>query len=147
MPWLIAAGSLTILVNPRPPVDPDAPPRRESRAVLVGTFVIGIYGGYFGAAAGVLLLALLLVATSESLARSNAVKNVVLGGANAVAAVIFVIFGSIDWAAAVPLAVGLFVGGHTGPVVVRHTPTKVLRRGIAVAGLGLAVYLGVTAYT
>ena len=147
VPWLIAVGSLTILVNPRPPVDPDAPPRQESRAVLAGTFIIGVYGGYFGAAAGVLLLALLLVATSESLAHSNAVKNVVLGGANAVAAVIFAIFGSVDWLAAIPLAVGLFVGGHTGPLIVRHTPARLLRRVIAVAGLGLAGYLAFTAYT
>ncbi|WP_375499725.1 sulfite exporter TauE/SafE family protein [uncultured Jatrophihabitans sp.] len=147
VPWLIAVGSLTILINPRPPVDPDAPPRRESRAVIAGTFVIGIYGGYFGAAAGVLLLALLLVATSESLAHSNAVKNVVLGGANAVAAAIFAVYGSVDWLAAIPLAVGLFIGGHTGPIVVRRTPARLLRRVIAVAGLGLAGYLGFTAYT
>ena len=48
---------------------------------------------------------------------------------------------------AVPLAVGLFVGGHTGPMVVRRAPARLLRRVIAVAGLGLAGYLGFTAYS
>ena len=147
VPWLIAIGSLTILVNPRPPVDPGAPPRPESKALLAGTFLIGVYGGYFGAAAGVLLLALLLAGTSESLAHSNAVKNVVLGGANAVAAVIFAVFGSVDWAAAIPLAIGLFIGGHLGPAVVRRSPARPLRIAIALAGLGLAGYLGLAAYT
>ncbi|WP_375479877.1 sulfite exporter TauE/SafE family protein [uncultured Jatrophihabitans sp.] len=147
VPWLIGVGSLTILVNARAPLDPDAPPRRDSHLVLFGVFVIGVYGGYFGAAAGVLLLALLLAATAEPLPRSNAIKNLVLGLANSVAAVVFVFFGHVDWAAAAPLAVGLLVGGRAGPVIVRHAPARLLRVLIAVAGVGLAGYLGVAAYT
>lgn len=146
VPWLIGFGSLTILVTSRPPIDPDAPPRADSRLVLLGVFLIGVYGGYFGAAAGVLLLALLLAASSETLARCNALKNFVLGLANLVAAVVFVLFGSVDWVAAVPLAIGLFVGGRTGPVIVRHAPARLLRILIAIAGIGLAIYLGVDAY-
>jgi uncharacterized protein len=146
VPWLIGFGSLTILITSRPPIDPDAPPRADSRLVLLGVFLIGVYGGYFGAAAGVLLLALLLAASSETLARCNALKNFVLGLANLVAAVVFVLFGSVDWVAAVPLAIGLFVGGRTGPVIVRHAPARLLRILIAIAGIGLAIYLGVDAY-
>jgi len=146
VPWLIGFGSLTILITSRPPIDPDAPPRADSRLVLLGVFLIGVYGGYFGAAAGVLLLALLLAASSETLARCNALKNFVLGLANLVAAVVFVLFGSGDWVAAVPLAIGLFVGGRTGPVIVRHAPARLLRILIAIAGIGLAIYLGVDAY-
>jgi len=146
VPWLIGFGSLTILITSRPPIDPDAPPRADSRLVLLGVFLIGVYGGYFGAAAGVLLLALLLAASSETLARCNAQKNFVLGLANLVAAVVFVLFGSVDWVAAVPLAIGLFVGGRTGPVIVRHAPARLLRILIAIAGIGLAIYLGVDAY-
>jgi uncharacterized membrane protein YfcA len=52
----------------------------------------------------------------------------------------------VDWVAAVPLAVGLFVGGRTGPVIVRHAPARLLRILIAIAGIGLAIYLGVDAY-
>jgi uncharacterized protein len=146
VPWLIGFGSLTILIT-RPPLDPDAPAHVDSRWLLVGTFVIGVYGGYFGAAAGVLLLALLLVATPEALARCNAMKNLVVGLANFVAAVVFVFFGPVSWLHVIPLAVGLFIGGRTGPVIVRHSPARLLRVVIALAGLGLAGYLGVTAYS
>lgn len=146
VPWLIALGSVAILIRPRVAQEVPLHERPDSLPVLIGTFVIGIYGGYFGAAAGVLLLALLLALTTEPLARANAVKNVVLGLANMVAAVVFVVFGSVSWAAAVPLAVGFFVGGRLGPLVVRNAPAALLRVLIALAGVGLAVYLGVDAY-
>jgi uncharacterized membrane protein YfcA len=146
VPWLIGFGSLTILLKSRPPTDPDAVAHVDSRLVLLGVFLIGIYGGYFGAAAGVLLIALLLATSSETLARCNALKNAVLGLANLVAAAVFVIFGSVSWVDAVPLAIGLLIGGRTGPIIVRHVPTRPLRIVIGVAGIGLAIYLGVKAY-
>ena len=120
---------------------------RDPRWLALGTFAIAIYGGYFGAAAGVLMLAMFLLGTGETLPRGNAMKNLVLGVANAVAAVGFVVFASIAWSAALPLAIGLFVGGLLGPRVVRRAPQTALRRVIAVAGLGLAVRLGIQAFT
>ena len=69
-----------------------------------------------------------------------------MGGANGIAAILFIVIGTIDWTAALPLALGLFVGGRVGPIVVRHSPARVLRVLIAFAGLGLAVYLGLDAY-
>jgi len=146
VPWLIGAGSLTILIPRRPPLHLGALRRDDSWPVLTAVFGIGIYGGYFGAAAGVLMLALLLALTPDSLARCNALKNVVLGLANLVAAAVFVIFGSVSWTAAIPLAAGLFIGGRAGPVIVRHAPAQALRVLIAVAGVGLAVRLGLDAY-
>jgi uncharacterized membrane protein YfcA len=146
VPWLVALGSLTILIVKHPTGLIEATPKPDSRLVLLGVFVIGIYSGYFGAAAGVLMLALLLFATSQSLARSNALKNVVMGMSNLVAAVIFIIFGSVNWTAAVPLGIGCLVGGRIGPVVVRHSPARLLRILIALAGIGLAIYIGVDAY-
>lgn len=146
VPWLIGFGSLTILLPGRPAVHVDGPARADSWLVRLEVFLIGVYGGYFGAAAGVLLLALFLATTSESLARSNALKNVVLGLANLVAATVFALFGSVSWLDAVPLAAGLFVGGLAGPVVVRHCPARALRILIALASIGLASYLGIKAY-
>lgn len=146
VPILIALGSVTILLDRRPPVGSAEHPHVDSRFLPVGVFVIGGYGGYFGAAAGVLMLALLLAALPESLPRCNGLKNVVMGGANGIAAILFIVIGTIDWTAALPLALGLFVGGRVGPVVVRHSPARVLRLLIALAGLGLAVYLGLDAY-
>jgi uncharacterized protein len=151
VPWLIAGASAAMLVQ-RPPRELAAEaaerphPRGDPWWLLLVTFVVGIYGGYFGAAAGVLLLATYLLATGEGLPRSNALKNVVLGVANAVAAIAYIVLSPIAWSAGIPLAVGLFCGGLIGPRVVRRVPQTLLRRVIAVAGIGLAVKLGLDAY-
>lgn len=154
VPVLIAAASAAMFVQ-RPPRDLAAAAARAEAAgrthtdpwwLPVVTFTIGIYGGYFGAAAGVLMLATYLIATGEGLPRSNALKNVVLGLANAVAAVGYIVLSSIAWSAGIPLALGVFVGGLLGPRVVRRAPQTLLRRIIAVAGLGLAIRLGIQAY-
>jgi uncharacterized membrane protein YfcA len=147
-PWLIGVASLTILLRPRVRAAPraDGEHRGAGAGLIGGVFLIGVYGGYFGAAAGVMLLALLLVGTSDTLARSNALKNVVLGMANAIAAVGFSLLGPVHWAAVAPLAVGLFAGARLGPIVVRRSNAGILRALIGVAGLALAVKLGVDAY-
>ena len=145
VPALIALASLALLLRPRPP-DPDGAPATHSLATLAGAGAIAVYGGYFGAAAGVMMLALLLRVTREPLAAANAVKNLVMGLVNLTAAVVFVVTGHVDWVAAAPTALGLFLGGLLGPVVVRHVRPGPLRIAIAVLGLGLAVYLGLDAY-
>jgi hypothetical protein len=147
VPWFIAIASLGILARRRIESAVDHVHRaHDGHAVTAGVCLIGVYGGYFGAAAGVLLLALLLWATGESLPRSNAVKNVVLGAANAVAALAFVCFADVRWSAVLPLGVGLLVGGRTGPAVVRRVPAGPLRAVIGVAGLVLAATLAVDVY-
>ena len=147
-PWLIGAASLTILVRPRVRAAERRAGAHDSAGpgLIAGVFLIGIYGGYFGAAAGVMLLALFLFATNETLARGNALKNVVLGIANATASLGFVVFGPVHWDALAPLALGLFAGARLGPVVVRHSNAGVLRALIGLAGLALAVKLGADAY-
>jgi uncharacterized membrane protein YfcA len=147
-PWLIGVASLTILVRPRVrAAERGADARGGAGAGLLGVvFLIGIYAGYFGAAAGVMLLALFLVCTDETLARGNALKNVVLAIANVTAALAFIAFGDVHWDALAPLALGLLAGARLGPVVVRHSDAGVLRALIGVAGLALAVKLGADAY-
>jgi uncharacterized membrane protein YfcA len=146
-PWLIGVASLTILMRPRIRPEPAEGERHDAGAGLIGgVFLIAIYGGYFGAAAGVMALAVMLAGTGDTLARSNALKNVVLGIANATAALGFIVFGSVDWAAAAPLAVGLLAGGRLGPIVVRHANANILRTLIGLAGLALAVKLAADAY-
>lgn len=149
VPWLIAGAALLMLVQrpARELADEEVPAeRRDPWWLPVVTFGVAIYGGYFGAAAGVLLLAVLLLTTDEGLPRSNALRNVVLTVANAVAAIAYVVLTPVAWSSAVPLALGLFLGGRLGPWVVRHAPQTVLRRLIALAGLGLALRLGMDAY-
>jgi uncharacterized protein len=146
VPWLVALGAVSMLARRRLVDVAVAPARHDRRGVLAGTAVIGVYGGYFGAGAGVMMLGLFLHATGEPLPRANALKNTVLGLTNAVAAVTFAVFGPVRWAAVVPLGLGLFLGGRLGPVAVRRLPADGLRVAIAVAGMGLAVKLGLDAY-
>jgi uncharacterized membrane protein YfcA len=147
VPFLVGGAAVVLLFQPRIRAaaerrgGPEAGP-----AVLAGLFLVGVYGGYFGAAAGVLMLALVLIGLPVSLARGNALKAVLLGVANGVAAVGFVLLGVVEWWAVPPLAAGVLVGGWCGPAVVRRMPAAPLRVGIALAGLGLAVGLAVSAY-
>jgi uncharacterized membrane protein YfcA len=151
VPFLVAAGSVVLLLQPwiksaASRWGGTGEASRTSPAVLAGILGVSVYGGYFGAAAGVLMLALLLIGLPVSLLQGNALKNVLLGLANAMAAVGFAIFGPVDWAAVLPLAAGLLLGAWTGPAVARRVPTALLRTGIALAGMGLAVVLGIQAY-
>ncbi len=158
VPGLIAAASLVLLAQPRLRAAAERRAAREhetggergaaaerraggGRPLGAGLFAVSVYGGYFGAAAGVVMLAFLLVGLSVSVPRGNALKNVLLGMANATAAVGFAVTGPVAWAAVPPLAVGLLVGSRLGPALVRRLPETGLRIGIAVAGLGLAAAL------
>ncbi|RRQ25019.1 sulfite exporter TauE/SafE family protein [Rhodococcus sp. Eu-32] len=107
----------------------------------VGLFFVAIYGGYFGAGAGVIFLALALVCTSNSMWRASILKSFFLGVANLVAAVIFAFSGEVNWLAALALSIGAFVGGYSGPPVVKVIPPTVLRIGVGLCGLGLAAWL------
>jgi uncharacterized membrane protein YfcA len=146
VPILIAMASVAVVL-PRRPHGADDDLAGDPAWLVPAIFSIGIYGGYFGAGAGVMLLSLLLFVTGDSMPRSNAVKNVVLGLANGVAAIAFVLFGPVHWAAVLPLGAGLYVGGRLGPVIVRRAPTTPLRIVIAAAGLALAIKLGTDAYS
>jgi len=147
VPWLIGLASLAILLQPRATaIRASGHAPVDSKKILAGVFLIGIYGGYFGAAAGVILLALLLASTGDTLARSNALKNAVLGLANGIAALGFILFGPVQWWAVVPLSLGFLAGGRLGPIVVRRSPPGVLRGVIAVAGIAVALRLGWDTY-
>ncbi len=146
VPILLAVASAAIVI-PRGPGHRSGARRRSvviaEMAAIVG---IAVYGGYFGAAAGVMFLALLLNAGADSLAHANAAKNVLLGLANTVAAVLFVFLAPVNWPAMIALGAGGLVGSRLGPIVVRHAPATPLRILIGVAGVILAIKLGVEAY-
>ncbi|MHC9293026.1 sulfite exporter TauE/SafE family protein [Mycobacterium sp. LTG2003] len=150
VPFLLAFASVAILLPRRAHREARVANHRDHmiRVSLEATaiFLITIYGGYFGAAAGVLLLALLLRAGGATLAHANAGKNVILGVANSVAAAAFVVFAPVYWPAVIPLGIGCLIGSRLGPIVVRHAPATPLRVVIGVAGVALAVKLALDAY-
>ncbi len=105
--------------------------------MLFGVLGAGIYGGYFGAAQGVLLMGLFGTWLRDDLQRLNAVKNVLATVVNGVAAVVFVVVADIDWMVAGVIAIGSTLGGLLGARVGRKLSPNVLR--------GLIVSVGVTA--
>lgn len=146
VPVLIAAASIVLIVQPRLRSLAPSPDTERSRWRLGALLCVAVYIGYFGAAGGVAVLAVLAATISESLIRINAIKNVVAGAANLVAAAIFAAFAPVDWAFVPLLAAGFGVGAYTGLRLVRHLPVTALRVFVAVAGLALAIKLGLTAY-
>jgi uncharacterized membrane protein YfcA len=113
-------------------------------APLAIAYAAGIYGGYFGAAQGVILLATLAVFVPDDLQRSNALKNVLAGTVNTVAAVVFVLFGDVAWEAVALVALGAVAGGALGARYGRRIPAPVLRGMVIALGIGVAVRFFVT---
>ncbi|WP_343031853.1 sulfite exporter TauE/SafE family protein [Secundilactobacillus folii] len=115
-------------------------------ASYLGIILVGAYTGYFGAAGGVIFLALLSIILNEDFAVINAMKNVIAFVGNLVATIIFIFRSKINWHFAILMGIGLFIGGYIGPIIVRHVNIKLLRALIAIAAVGLAIDLFVTAY-
>jgi uncharacterized membrane protein YfcA len=139
VPWLIAFASIVLLLSPW--LRRMAGERRPGVAAHLGVFGVSVYSGYFGAAAGVIMLAILTAISHQPFARVNAAKNMVSGAANGVAALIFALVGPVHWVAALALAAGSLAGGWIGPSVVRRLPAGPLRVAIAIGGLALAAKL------
>ena len=110
-------------------------------ATWLGVFVGGIYGGYFGAAQGILLLSVLGLTLRDELHRINALKNVLTGLVNLVSGVVFVLVADVAWDAAGCVAVGATIGGVLGGRYGRRLPPSVLRAVIVAVGIAAIVLL------
>ena len=118
--------------------------REHTVPLVVTLYLTGIYGGYFGAGQGVIMMALLGVFLPDDLQRLNGLKNVLAVLINSVAAVLFIVFAQVAWAPAILLAIGAVAGGQVGATVGRRLPAKVLRIVIMVVGtvVGVRLLLG-----
>lgn len=121
----------------------DSGHHREQAGPLasLGVFAAGIYGGYFGAAQGIMLLAILSLALDDDLQRINALKVVLAGLVNLVAGVIFVFAAHVAWGPAALIALGSVIGGVLGAKGGRRLPAPVLRAIIVVVGVFAIVRL------
>lgn len=146
VPFLIAAAAVLMLGQPRLSAWRRTRARGSGGSVFaVALFAVAVYDGYFGAASGIMTLALLMVTVETQLLRANALKNVLLGVADVVVALAFIAFGPVRWSAALFLGLGFLVGGALGPSVARRIPADTLRIGIGCLGLGLAAWLLIAA--
>jgi uncharacterized protein len=142
VPFLLAFAALALLLQPWLAARLARHPAGRSRLILAGGLIAtSAYDGYWGAGAGVMTLALLMITGEPDLARSNALKNMLLGVADVTCCAVFVVFWPVDWATAAPMAAGFLAGSVIGPSVTRHLPGPVLRIAAALAGLGVAVHL------
>jgi uncharacterized membrane protein YfcA len=148
VPALIALGLLLVVTGPA--ISRRVTARAEARGgmpehghwwVWPAILLTGVYGGYFGAAQGVLLMAVLGIGIADDLQRHNATKNVLAMIVNGVAALVFIAVADIDWAVAGLIAVGSVVGGQLGAGVGRRLPPLALRAVIVVVGVTAIVAL------
>ncbi len=148
VPWLLAGG--TILFTFAKPlvkfVVQTAPERRVLGPLLVMEFFCAIYGGYFTAGIGILLLAAMALAGEHDMQSANAQRNFLVCFITGTAIVIFVAMGKVDWFVAPILMVGSITGGYIGARIGKHIPGEWLRRLITVAGATFAVVAFIKVY-
>jgi len=148
VPWLILFTCL--LVGAQPTLKKwvrrraDGPQERREHMSPLTTFfsaLTGVYGGYFGAGSGVMMMAVLGFGTDLEFRIVNALKTLAVLAANVVASVIFLFIAELEWTAVVLLAVGSVVGGYVGARIGNYLPETGLRVAIVITGIVAAIYL------
>lgn len=137
VPWLILLGTASVAVQPlvrniR---------KREGRRLWPWTGLISIYGGYFGAGQGVMLMAALLWVYDPNAQRSNAAKNLVGAIANTTAALVFISYAEINWLAFAVMAPAAIAGGYFGGTWARRLPGTWLRGMVVLVGLAVGLVM------
>lgn len=119
--------------------------KKQANVVIIsswiGVFFVGMYCGYFGAAGGIVMLAILGVISSAPFIVYNAEKNLLLGAANIVAIIIYSLKIEIKWLYVSPLAIGFLIGGYIGPIIVRLIPEKLMKLIVGTGSLVLTSIL------
>lgn len=138
VPVLIALALVLIILQPRLQRRIARRETEHRRHIITrdgAIFVTGIYGGYFGAAQGILLMSILGAVIDETIQKLNSIKIMLAVSANSAAAVVFIFRGGVAWSAAAAIAVGATIGGQVGAHIGRRLPTPVYRGFIVCVGL------------
>ncbi|MGE5829969.1 MAG: sulfite exporter TauE/SafE family protein [Micromonosporaceae bacterium] len=145
VPFLVLAAAATLAWSDRLRRAVGHPremsPRRRTVSLHATVGLGAVYGGYFGAALGVMSLAALGLVLDEGLARLNALKNAISAVVGAVTVVAFALFGPVDWRAVTVLAPATLIGGYVGARLARRLPAPMLRAAIVTIGTAVAVVL------
>jgi uncharacterized membrane protein YfcA len=152
VPWLVLGTCVLVGVQPRisrwiAGRHPDGENRAArvvfSPVTLVFVLLTGMYGGYFGAGAGVMMIATLALGLDIDFTTIGGIRTVSVMASNVAAGAIFVVVADVDWTAVVLLALGSIGGGYVGARIAQLLPATVLRAAVVVAGVTAAVYLWV----
>lgn len=138
VPALIAIACVLVLIQPWLTKRLGDRTNRSAHGgplLVAGMYGSGVYGGYFGAAQGVLMIAVITLGTGDSMQRANAAKNLLAGVVNGVAAIVFVVAADVDWAVVGLIAGGSIAGGFIGAALGRRIPAPVLRGLVVTIGL------------
>jgi uncharacterized membrane protein YfcA len=119
----------------------DLSPRRRMIALQTMVVLGAVYGGYFGAALGVMLVAGLALVLDATLARVSAIKNVLSAAVGLTTVAVFAIFGPVNWAAVAVVAPATLIGGYAGARLVRRLPPAVLKAVIVIFGTAIGLLL------
>ena len=145
VPWLLFGATVLLLVQPLlsrrlGAVPHEKPTPRTMAAIVFFQLLVGIYGGYFGAGIGILMLSSLAFVGIPNIHQMNAVKSVLAAMMNATTVVVFVLAGVIVWKYALVMAVGATIGGYLGARIARRLKVSVVRVIVVAVGFGLAAY-------
>ncbi|WP_251546577.1 sulfite exporter TauE/SafE family protein [Limosilactobacillus caecicola] len=143
---LLAAAMIIISGHHQPTLHERTPSVMMKIWSPIGLVLVGIYAGYFGAASGIVVLVLLTYVMNENFMVTNAVKNAVGAFTNLVALIIYALTSTIYWFDAIPMAVGMFIGGYIGPIIVRHVSATLIRWVIAILAVIQAIIYFKQAY-
>jgi uncharacterized membrane protein YfcA len=151
VPWLVFGGTVLFVLEPRLSRRGGDQENRGLATALwplavAVVFVVAIYGGYFGAGIGILMISALSLLRMGDVKRVVPLKNLLAGCLRGVAVVVLVIYGEINWGYGVPMAVGGLIGGYLGGALTGRINRTVLRAVVVIIGLGLAAYYFWTLY-
>ncbi len=146
VPWLILTAALLYALQPRiskwliSGATDDRPSRRRLTGILLFQLLVALYGGYFGAGIGILMLSALALMGLTDIHVMNAVKNLLATSINAMAAAVFIFRGKVEWNMTLPMMLAAIVGGFLGARLARRTNRVIVRRIVVAIGFSLATY-------
>ncbi|MBX7110273.1 MAG: sulfite exporter TauE/SafE family protein [Dehalococcoidia bacterium] len=147
VPWLIIFAAVLLAMNARLAAFAYAHriganhEEHTPASLLIAVFLVGVYGGYFGAGIGILMLAFMAILAPDGIQHANAVKGMLAMLMNFVALVVFSLFGPVQWLPAGVMAVGAILGGYSGVALARRLNATVLRFAIVAWGISQGLFL------
>ena len=146
VPWLILGGTVLFVLEPslsrrsRRPRSPRMIPAKLLPVALLVTLVVAVYGGYFGAGIGILMISALSLFGVGDVDRVVPLKNLLTGCLRGLAVVVLIVVGAVNWGYGVPMVIGGLLGGYVGGMISGRANRRVLRTIVIVIGFGVAAY-------